>query len=155
MVWCLLYPWRTYAASTPIPEWQMRQLVLLNFSFTRQYKHMSKSRGLRFSRTRSVLLKSPSTHLTPPVPDFGLCRRAGSQPIHTTSTFELLLRLPVNSLSIVPPVLRNVMMLPLSHSWPTDMIDLQQSSILGRNLKVTRQDDTASCAQATCRCLSW
>ena len=71
------------------------------------------------------------------------CRRVGSQPIHPTKTFELA-SVASNSFSIVPPVLWNVMMLPLCHTWPTDMIDLCRTVFLGA-MTVTRH--TISCTK--------
>ena len=41
----------------PIPEWQMRQLELFRFCLARQYKQVSKSRGLRLFGSRTVLLE--------------------------------------------------------------------------------------------------
>ena len=70
--------------------------------------------GLRFGGIRSVLLEAHQhfdfSRYTPPA-------RSNS------------IRLPVNSLRIGPPVLRNVMILPLSRTCPTAIIDLCNPAI--------------------------
>ena len=106
--------------------------------------------GLRFGDTRSVLLEAHQ-HFGFAWSSLHPCRRTSCQPIHTTQHVRNSIRLPVNSLRIVPPVLRNVMILPLSHTCPTEMIDLCNPVFLGCNLKVTRHVDTVSRAQANCR----
>ena len=66
----------------------MRQLVLFFFRFTRQYRHISRSCGLRFSGIRGVLLKN---HQHFDSTSFRLRLRpcVGSQPTHTTSMLKL------------------------------------------------------------------
>ena len=48
----------TYAVPAQVSEWKVCQVVLFNFSLARQYRHISRSRGLRLGGTRSVLLKA-------------------------------------------------------------------------------------------------
>ena len=96
----------TYAVSAPIPEWQMRQLVFFHFSFTRQHRHVSKFRGLRYI---GLSCSNPISILMLLFPGFSVADVAASSR-HTPFTRSNSIQLPENSLSIVPPVLRNVMM---------------------------------------------
>ena len=72
----------------------------------------------------------PITTLTPPIPDLVFADVSTlSQP--TPPARSNSIRLSVNSSSTVPPMLWNVTMLPLLHTWPTDMIDLCSRVFLG------------------------
>ena len=151
MVWAFLY-WHARSVRTSFGTVNASKLVLFNLSFTRQYKQMSRSCALRFSGTRSVLLKTPSTFLTPPVFSFRLCLRprVGSQPIHTTSTFELnsIANELIEDLSTNTAQLDDIASVAhVSHQEDQPL----QSNVLGCNLKVTRLVDTVSCEQANCR----
>ena len=102
----------------------MRQLVLFNFSFIRQYKHICRSRGLP-----QCLAQKPHQHFDSTSFRLCLCPRVGSQPIHTTSKFKL--DSVASELVEYRSMLRNVMTLPLSHICPTDMIDLCSPASFG------------------------
>ena len=109
----------------------MRQLVLFNCCFTRHYKHIF-SPGIAgcASTAPAVPCPKPINTLTPPAPDF-VSADASALNRYTPLARANSIRLPVNSSSVVPPVLRNVMMLPLSHFWPTDVLDLCKPVSLG------------------------
>ena len=119
MVWAF-FTLGTYAVPTPHSERQMRHLVLFNFVLARQHTHISRSCGLRFSG--SVLLKTLQ-HFDSTSFRLRLCSRVSSQPIHTTSSLKLD--------SVASELLRNVIMLLLSHTCPTDMMDLRSPVSLG------------------------
>ena len=115
---------RTYTLSTPACERQMRQLVFFHFSFTRQHWHVSKFRGLRFI---GLSCSNPVSILMPLFPGFSVADVAASSR-YTPFTRSNSTLLPESSLSIVPPVLRNVMMF---HTCPTEIIDLCSPEFLG------------------------
>ena len=92
------------------------------------------------SAASAVSCSKPINTLTPPVSDF-IFALVSALSRYTPPARSNSMRFPVNSLSVVPPVLRNVMMLPLSHIRPTDMIHLCSA----------RDVDTVSRAQANRR----
>ena len=115
---------RTYTVSTPASERQTRQLVFFHSSFTRQHRHVSKFRGLRFIGLSG---SNPISILTPLFPGFSVADVvANSRCTPFTRSNSILL--PENSLSIIPPVLRNVMMF---HTCPTEITDLSSPEFLG------------------------
>ena len=102
------------------------------------------------STAPAVSCSKPINHFDFTLSRLHLCRRISSQSIHTTSTFEL------NSIAndlvegrSTSPAERDDLA-SVAHLSHRDNRPLQ-SSVLGRQLKVTRHVDTVSCAQANCR----
>ena len=105
------------------------------------------------SAAPAVSCSKPVNNLIPPVPDF-VVADASAFSRYTPPARSNSIRLPVDSLSVVPLVLRNAMILPLSHICLHRDERPLQSSILGRNVKVTCHVDTVSGAQANRRVAS-
>ena len=82
------------------------------------------------SAASAVSCSKPINTLTPPVSDF-IFALVSALSRYTPPARSNSIRLPVNSLSIVSPVLRNVIMLPLSRTCSTDMIDSCSPVFLG------------------------
>ena len=82
------------------------------------------------SAASAVSYSKPINTLTPPVSDF-IFDLLSALSRYTPPARSNSIPLPVNSLSIVSPVLRNVIMLPLSRTCSTDMIDLCSPLFLG------------------------
>ena len=91
----------------------------------------------------------PISILVPPVP-FALFADASALSLYTPPAHSNSLRLPVASLKIVPPELRNAMAWPLSATCPIDMIDLCKRVVLG--MEVVRHFDSVTCAQCRSVC---
>ena len=109
----------------------------------------SRSYGLRCSGIRSVLLKTHQ-HFDSTNFRLHLCPPVGSQLIHFTDTFKF------NAVASDFVECRSTCLgeraVTSSQTCLTDMIDFCNPVFLGRNLKVTRNVDTISCATNNLSC---
>ena len=143
----------TCAVSAPVSKWQMRQLMLLHFSFTRQYRYVFQVSQGCASAAPALSCSKAHQHFGSTCTRLHPCRCISSQRIHTTSTFELksIASKLVEDRSTSAAERDDVASVAhLSHRDDRPL----QSSILGRNLKVTCNVDTASCGSADRRIAS-